>query len=230
MTHAEAVSSLASERYLLDEMNEPERDTFETHFFECSECAEDVKMGTLMTEGARVGLIASPEVARNATFPPAQTRMPAVFVTPTPVHQPWYRSSTLPWAVAAMLAVAVGYQAQRPVMPGTMRSGVPEALTAVMLRPASRGAVPTASVVASHHVALALDVDTGGATELSYELQDASAALLASGRASAPSAGAPLLLVIPTFTLKPEQQYILTIRDATNPQRVLGDYHFAAKP
>jgi hypothetical protein len=34
----------------LDEMNEPERDTFETHFFECSECAEDVKMGTLMTE------------------------------------------------------------------------------------------------------------------------------------------------------------------------------------
>jgi hypothetical protein len=114
-------------------------------------------------------------------------------------------------------------------MPGSTRSGVPEALTAVMLRPASRGAVPTASVAVSH-VAVALDVDTGGATEVSYELQDASAALLASGRASAPPAGAPLLLVIPTFTLKPEQQYILTIRDATNPQRVLGDYHFAAKP
>jgi len=229
MTHTEAVGSLASERYLLDEMSHPERDTFETHFFECSECAEDAKVGILMTEGARVGFLASPQVARIATFPPAQKRTPAVSVAPTSVHQPWYRTSALPWAVAAMLAVAVGYQAQRPAMPGGMRSGVPEALSAVMLRPTSRGADPTASVAAAH-VALALDVDTGGATEVSYELEDASATLLASGRASAPPAGAPLLLVIPTFTLKPEQLYSLTVRDATDPQRVLGDYHFKAEP
>lgn len=229
MTHTAAVSSLASERYLLDEMNEPERAAFERHFFECAECAEDVKMGALLTEGAKAGLLAAPQVARSATVPPAQKRTPIVSVAPAPVHQPWYRSSALPWAVAATLAVAVGYQAQRPAMPGRTGSGAPEALTAVMLRPASRGAVPTVSVAASH-VALALDVDTGDATEVSYELQDASAALIASGRASAPPAGAPLLLVIPTVRLQAEQRYILTVHDATNPQRVLGDYQFAAEP
>jgi hypothetical protein len=72
MTHTEAASSLASERYLLDEMNEAEQDAFETHFFECSECAEDVKMGALMTAGARAGLLTAPQLARIATFPPAQ--------------------------------------------------------------------------------------------------------------------------------------------------------------
>jgi hypothetical protein len=108
-------------------------------------------------------------------------------------------------------------------------SRAPEALTPVMLRPAARGTVPTVSVAASH-VALALDLDPGGATDVSYELHDASAVLIASGRASAPSAGVPLLLVIPTFTLQPEQQYILTVGDAMNPQRVLGEYHFAVKP
>jgi hypothetical protein len=224
MTHTAAVSSLASERYLLDEMNEPERDAFETHFFECAECAEDVKMGALMTEGAKAGLLATPQVARSATVPPAPKRT-LVSVAPAPVHQPCYRSSALPWAVAAMLAVAVGYQAQRPAVPGRAGSRAPEALTAVILRPASRGAVPTVSVAGSH-VALALDVDTGGATEVSYELQDASAARLASGRASAPSAGALLL----DLYAEGPTGYILTIRDATNPQRVLGDYHFAAKP
>jgi cytochrome c-type biogenesis protein CcmF len=37
---------------------------------------------------------------------------------------------------------------------------------------------------------------------------------VSSGQNAAPVAGAPLLLVIPSFTLKPEQRYILTVRDA----------------
>jgi hypothetical protein len=37
-----------------------------------------------------------------------------------------------------------------------------------------------------------------------------------------------LLLVIPGFTLKPEQQYILTVREAATQDRALGEYHFAA--
>ena len=35
MTHTEAISSLASERYLLDEMSDQEREAFEAHYFEC---------------------------------------------------------------------------------------------------------------------------------------------------------------------------------------------------
>ena len=37
---------MMAERYLLGELNEGERDAFEEHLFECSECFEQVKSGT----------------------------------------------------------------------------------------------------------------------------------------------------------------------------------------
>lgn len=226
MTHTEAVTNLASERYLLDEMPDAERDAFEAHYFECAECADDVKVGAVMQEGVRAGFIAAPQAvktARIATFTPNQTRT----VTPAPdvIRQAWYRSTLLPWAVAATLAVMVGYQSQQTV-PGTTE---PQVLRTVMLRPASRGAAPTVSLAASH-AAIALDLDTAGASEVSYELRAQDQTVITSGRAQAPAAGSPLLLVIPTFTLKPQQQYILSVRDASDPQRVLSDYQFATAP
>ena len=226
MTHTEAVNSLASERYLLDEMTEPERDDFESHYFECDDCAEDVKIGSLMRDGAKAGLVAGPQVARIATFTPVQKRTEEAVITARSLSQAWYRSAALPWAVAATLAVVVGYQSTGPRTPA---SPTAEALNAVLLRPASRGTAPAVSISPSH-VALALDVDAGGAPEISYELRDTAAAVVTSGRAPAPAAGSPLLLVIPTFTLKPQQQYILSVRDAAQPDRALGDYAFATTP
>ena len=226
MTHTEAVNSLASERYLLDEMTDPEREDFEAHYFECDECAQDVKMGALMQDGARAGFAAGPQVARIAAFTPVQKRKEEAIVTARALRQVWYRSAALPWAVAATLAVVVGYQTTNPRTPATSTA---EALNAVLLRPASRGTAPVVSV-SSSHVALALDVDAGRATELTYELRDTTAAVITSGRAPAPAAGSPLLLVIPTFTLKPQQQYILSVRDAAQPDRALSDYAFATTP
>jgi hypothetical protein len=57
MTHEEAVSTLASERYLLEEMSEPERETFEEHYFSCVECADDVRAAGVMRDGVRAGLM-----------------------------------------------------------------------------------------------------------------------------------------------------------------------------
>ena len=57
MTHEQAVSTLAAGRYLLDEMPEPERETFEEHYFSCAECAEDVRTGALMRDGVGAGLM-----------------------------------------------------------------------------------------------------------------------------------------------------------------------------
>lgn len=225
MTHTEAVNSLASERYLLDEMSEPEREAFEAHYFECVECADDVTMGARMRDGAKAGLLTVSQAARVATFAPVPKRsIEAAAARPAP--QAWYRSAALPWAVAATLAVVVGYQSTGPREPA---SPAAEVLTTVMLRPAARGAVPAVSTAAAH-VALALDVDAAGATDVLYELRGSNADVLVSGRAPAPTSGAPLLLVIPTFTLKPQQQYILSVRDAAQPDRALGDFAFAATP
>ncbi len=235
MTHTEAISSLASERYLLDEMTEQERDAFEAHYFECAECADDVTTGGRMQDGVRAGLIPAPQVARVATFTPAQKpTAQGLMGNQVTTGTPWYRaltqSTALPWAVAATLAIAVGFQAQRgPAGGGRTGDGAVETLSPTLLRPASRGAAPSLSLKTTH-VALALDVDTSGATLVAYDLRDAAGAPVTSGQNAAPVAGAPLLLVIPSFTLKPEQRYILTVRDAANPTRTLGEYPFATTP
>jgi hypothetical protein len=43
MDHYEALRSEAVEKYLLDELAAPEREEFEEHFFDCRECAADLK-------------------------------------------------------------------------------------------------------------------------------------------------------------------------------------------
>ena len=58
MDHNEAKTTHATERYLLNEMAPGERDAFEDHFFDCSECAEDVRDGAKMMAAGR-------EVARE---------------------------------------------------------------------------------------------------------------------------------------------------------------------
>ncbi len=37
--------SMATERYLLDEMNDAEREAFEEHYFDCAVCAANVLDG-----------------------------------------------------------------------------------------------------------------------------------------------------------------------------------------
>lgn len=43
MEHMQATATSAAERYLLNEMPADERDDFEQHFFDCAECAADVR-------------------------------------------------------------------------------------------------------------------------------------------------------------------------------------------
>src|ERR1044071_7662889 len=44
--HQQAVTQMMTERYLLGELNLQERDAFEQHLFDCSECFDQVKAGT----------------------------------------------------------------------------------------------------------------------------------------------------------------------------------------
>lgn len=44
--HQKAVNNMLAERYLLGELNPRERDAFEAHLFDCSECFEQVRAGT----------------------------------------------------------------------------------------------------------------------------------------------------------------------------------------
>ena len=63
MDHSEAVRMMASEKYLLDELQPEEVEAFEEHLFSCHECAMDVRAGSLFLEHSKVELASPRAVA-----------------------------------------------------------------------------------------------------------------------------------------------------------------------
>jgi len=56
MDHNEAIHQMMVEKYLLDELSPEAREEFEAHFFECMECAEELRTSALMIEKFKAGL------------------------------------------------------------------------------------------------------------------------------------------------------------------------------
>jgi hypothetical protein len=216
MNHLQAVDTSAPERYLLEEMSELERHAFEDHYFSCAECAEDVRLGALMREGAQAGFVDAEKPVSLAA--PRAARVRTV----------WRASAVIPWAAAAMLALVAGYQSLT-LAPGRDRRLQPQALAPITLRPASRGAeavVPLPAGTAA--IALAVDVGASRGPELAYDLRAVGGMSVASGRVAAPQPGVALLLLIPAWTLTPAGHYILSIRNATDGD-VLDEYRFGIR-
>jgi hypothetical protein len=214
MTHSDAVRTLAVERYLLEEMSEIERFAFEDHYFDCVECADDLRTAAKLREAVKGGMIKNASPAQVVAMP--ARREP----------QRWRSSVVVPWAAAATLALAVAYQA---IAPGRNTGLQVQALNPVTVRPDSRGALPVVRIPAEGGaVALALDIAAPGGSELTYELRSSSETVIAEGRLTAPDAGAPVLLLLPSWTLTPSTQYSLAVRTAAGSQ-LIGDYRFTAE-
>ena len=184
MTHQEAVDTLATERYLLDEMSEGDRHAFEEHYFACDVCAEDVRTASRMGQAAK-DVFAAESSARPATatvvnLADAKTRR-------------WSRSPVVPWALAASLAMFAAYQSLL-VVPELRAS---RALDPITLRPDARGEEPAVRPAPGlDDITLALDVnDVREGADLSYDIKDASGRQVAARHAKGPRAGAPLLLL-----------------------------------
>ena len=204
MQHEEAVETLASERYLLGEMNDAERESFEEHFFSCAICAEDVHAAAMLRDGVRSGL------ARVA-----------------PVRRAWRPSVALPWAAAATLAVVVGYQAMEKSPSGSL-SVTPLPLAPATLRAATRGQEAAVRPGPGGAVTLALDLAGQSFTgALAYELRQAEGRAIANGETSAPSSGAPFMLVLPAGLVRTGGHYVLTVRDAGNVGLTPEEYRFS---
>ncbi len=70
MEHKQVRDNHIVERYILGEMSEAERDSFEEHFFECRECAREVHMTDVFRANVRAyhenrARLAAPPVRRN---------------------------------------------------------------------------------------------------------------------------------------------------------------------
>lgn len=212
MTHQQAITTLASERYLLDEMSEVERSGFEEHYFTCTECAEDVRTGAIMQEGTKAGLLTQ----RGTETASAGLRADALSIRS---RRAWYQSAVIPWAVAATLAVVVGYQSLGRLP--ELGQVEPQALSPIALRPATRGQEPIVPVGAeSTSVTLVVDVISAAGAEVIYDLRTAEGGRVVSGRAQASASGTPLLLLIPARAINRPGHYVLTVAGTEYPFEV----------
>jgi len=70
MDHESAIRLRVSERYLLGELSPAERDEFEEHYFDCPDCAEEVRQNALLR--ANVRAVFSESKAQLKLAPAAQ--------------------------------------------------------------------------------------------------------------------------------------------------------------
>src|SRR5215475_2215663 len=93
MDHADAVRMNATERYLLNELDQTQLEQFEEHLFACQECALDVQAASMFVEHSK-SILAEPA--------------PRPVPSPVPAPQPsswfaWLRPSIAVPAMACLL-------------------------------------------------------------------------------------------------------------------------------
>ena len=69
MDHNEAIRLMGTELYLLNELSPELREQFEEHFFECPECANDVRAGALFLEQTKAILAADAAAPQREIAP-----------------------------------------------------------------------------------------------------------------------------------------------------------------
>ena len=148
MNHTDALKMFAAEKYLLNELPAPVRDEFEEHFFECQQCAMDVRAGATFIDAARAELKSAPRSV------PAKSRS-------------FFSILALPLAGALISALAAVVIYQNTVTLPSLRSEVaaanaPAILPATsLIGSASRGSeMPSATAATGHPLFLNVDVPT----------------------------------------------------------------------
>jgi hypothetical protein len=103
MDHLEALRMQASEKYVLGELSPDVREQFEEHYFDCAECAEDVKAAFTFVRATREVL---GEQAAPTTIVVKEPAVPSRW-------RSWFRPVVFVPAMAA-LVLSIGYLAWSP--------------------------------------------------------------------------------------------------------------------
>ena len=217
MDHGQALTTKVSERYLLGEMNEPERFDFEGHYFTCDACAEDVRVGVSLVRGIKA--VCATDAVSSKHTAVEQTK-------PKRGWFDWLSTSMLaPCAASLALAVVAGYQGL-VVIPSLRETAAPQALEPVVLRPVSRGEEPAVQVTRKGGVSiLSMDVNSGEpGHKITFELAPPPGASKITGSAQVPPAGTQLLLVLANATLQQPGAWTLILRTTDGAE--MGRYPF----
>jgi hypothetical protein len=133
MTHDLAITKQSAARYLLGELTPTERDEFEEHYFDCVECAQDVRAGAMLRSNAKAVLAerTAPETERAGK---RESWWQRLFSVRGPV--------LAPYAVAAALALVTTWQGL-VIIPGLKSESEPQLVVTAALRGTVRGSDQT---------------------------------------------------------------------------------------
>jgi hypothetical protein len=219
MEHDTAVHNLAVECYLLGQMSPEERDAFETHYFECAVCADDLRVASQFVEEAR-DVFAS-ERARP---------LPGRIASETQPGWPWLRWLQPQFAAAAIgvLAIAVGVESLRTI-PSLQRrldeASAPRIVSSTFLRPQTRGEPTPLRTVSGEPAVFIFDLPESPAGEVRFVVKstDGRAVFQLPGKVS--GRGEQITLSIPRLDL-PAGRYTLVVEPAAADGQELGQYPF----
>jgi Putative zinc-finger len=226
MDHSQALEQMAAERYLLNELTGEAREAFEEHFFDCHECAVDLRAAAAFISEAKAQL---PTLVANAPERPATG-----LAKPRPKRDQWFswlRPAFAVPAFAALLAV-IGYQNLVTMRALRSEAGQPRLLAWAPLHGVTRGG--TATTIAAdrrHDIGVSIDVtpEPGNPSydSYSFDLVDAQGKTVWTLSAASPvaqeSGRLRIGLVIPVAPLRNGIYSVAVFGAGPNGQRTLVD-------
>jgi hypothetical protein len=217
MEHEEAIELKAAERYVMRELPVELRDAYEEHFFDCAECAADIKAATIFAETSRE--IFADEGPRGAADMNKEYGS---------VWSRWLRPAFALPVFAALLAM-LGYQnlVTIPQLKGGSEASV-QVLNSFPLAAAnSRGAAVHIAVRRGESFALTFDIPPGkNFPEYLCQLRDASGRVLRQISVTAEQANKSVELFIPAGMMLPGTYSIVIAGDADHSAQFHEDKKF----
>jgi hypothetical protein len=134
MDHAESIRLKIAEKYLLGECSPEEREQFEEHYFDCQQCADEVRLGFEFCNSAKAALR---EIPRPVEAAVSQQKVIGWFA--------WMRQAPVPMLAGVAFGALIAYQnvIQIPKLRTALSAQV---LPATVLAPAARGKLRSVSV------------------------------------------------------------------------------------
>jgi hypothetical protein len=250
MDHAEAIQMKAVERYALGDLSVSEVEGFERHFFDCSQCSEELRILSVLQENARAVFIEQNSTP-STSLASVPVSVPMVNPVVNPVGNPasnlpaterkaaragWRFSwgalfspaALAPAMIVLVAAVFLGYQI------GESKAGGPQSLNAYPLYAASRGAETVVAIPEGAKFFTVYMDRTWDGDFASYRAVVHDDSPAGSERASlpipVPAQGRLIQVLFPSHSLAPGR-YVLSIlaKDASGHETKAADYSFTLR-
>ncbi len=152
MNHQDATQTMAVEKYVLNELSPELRAEFEEHYFECADCAMDLRATTAFLDAAKAEFTSAPATKRLTAAAP-KTRGPWL----------WRPAFVMPALAACLLFIAYQNTLVVPKLHQQIAQLTsPEILPSISLIGGNSrgGQIPSIAVTAGHPFLLVMDIPT----------------------------------------------------------------------